>query len=119
MTVFDLIQEIRCRDMRIEVVDGQIQLGPKSAITPDLRQAVIQNKHQILVYLVRQGLASLNIYNNPPECHNPFTPHQEHELPRECDPESCDCYRLFGYPHLCQGAPCRWVWPASSIEKTR
>jgi hypothetical protein len=47
MTVFDLIQEIRCRDMRIEVVDGQIQLGPKSAITPDLRQAVIQNKHQI------------------------------------------------------------------------
>ena len=44
-------------------------------------------------------------------CQNPLTPHHEHEYYWECRTDVCLCYRKFRYPRICQGAPCRWVWP--------
>ena len=44
-------------------------------------------------------------------CLNPLTPHASHEFYWECDPDQCYCYRQFGRPMLCQGIPCRWIWP--------
>jgi hypothetical protein len=113
----ELIHEINDHGIQLDIVDGKLRLSPRSAITPDLRQSVLKYKQQILVFLIRQQGGTVIPYNNPPTCHNPFTPHASHKLPWECDPKSCLCYQEFGYPRYCQGAPCRWIWPQETPAK--
>lgn len=102
MDIIDLIT--RCRSMGAEfsVEDESLRVVAPIPLPDDLRSAIRVNKTQLMVYLRLSQKSS---------CGNPFTPHATHEFPWECDPNSCHCYREFGYPRLCEGVPCRWVWP--------
>jgi hypothetical protein len=111
MYLNELIETVRRKGIELMVEGEKLRFYPQSAITPEMLDILRQNKQQIIVYLIRQQGGLVSLYNNPPECHNPFTPHSAHELPWECDPNTCHCYQVYGYPRLCQGVPCRWVWP--------
>ena len=113
----ELINQLKDKGMHLEVVDGKIYLGPKSAITSEIRTTIEPYKQQILVYLIHEQGGVESLYINPPICHNPFTPHSSHVLPWECDPNSCYCYQHFGYPRFCKGVPCRWIWPRYPVNQ--
>lgn len=95
----------------VKLENGKLLVNPRCAAGEALR--IIQNsKPEIVDYLL--GLSpdsGLALFLNPPDCHNPFTPHSSHKHPWECDPNSCYCYKQFGFPEMCRGVPCRWVWP--------
>jgi len=94
----------RCRALgAVLVVDGDALRVRAPAPLPDyLRESLRTNKTQLVLVLKVCQRST---------CSNPLTPHSAHELPWECDPDSCYCWRTFLYPRICQGAPCRWVWP--------
>lgn len=106
----ELLNQFKDKGIKLKLVGGTIYYNPKSAVTADMLQLLRQFRQQIMVYLIRQEGKSISVFNNPPECHNPFTSHSSHEYWWECDPNSCHCYQVYGYPHACQGVPCRWVW---------
>lgn len=83
--------------VQVEVAGDRLRLSPPSQVSPDLLEEVKAHKRELITYL-SSG------------CRNPLTPHSAHEHPWECNPYSCDCYRLFGKVWWCQGVPCRWVW---------
>lgn len=113
MYLNELIENIRQKGIELKVEGDKLRFHPQSAVTPEMLDSIRQNKQFIKVYLMwEQGESGL-WFNNPPHCHNPLTPHASHEFPWECDPHSCHCYHNYGYPRLCQGAPCRWIWPQS------
>jgi hypothetical protein len=116
MYVIDLIDKVRNSGIELAVKGNKLRFHPQSAVTPEMLKTLIQYKQQILVYLMKEHGEPITLYSNPPICHNPYTPHSTHSSSQECEPNSCHCYRIFGYPRLCQGVPCRWVWPSSSIS---
>lgn len=73
---------------------------PSNKIPLELKPLIREHKAELIELLVGQ-----------PMCGNSLTPHERHQLSWECDPNSCICYRKFGEPFWCGGAPCRWVWP--------
>lgn len=118
MDVSDLLGELSRRGVRL-VTDGEhLRFKPREAVTMELLEELRQHKGDIITQLrPHQKAKAPPRYQNPPECSNSFTPHSEHEFPWECDPNSCYCFQQYGYPHFCQGAPCRWVWPEHTDEK--
>jgi hypothetical protein len=118
MELSTLRNEIFQRGIIVKLDGGRLCLYPSSAITEVLLNIIKDNKPEIVRYLTELSpVTGLPLYLNPPECHNPFTPHATHELPWECNPYSCYCFKEFGYPRLCQGAPCRWIWPDGFPKK--
>lgn len=116
MFVTQLIDSLKQDGIQLKIEGGKLYFHPKSAMTPDMLHKLRQNKQQILVYLIHEQCDPASLFINPPGCHNPFTPHSNHEFPWECDPNSCHCYQYFGYPRYCQGVPCRWIWPRNVIN---
>jgi len=113
MYIPDILNQLKNNGLELKAKGDRLSYRPISGITPETLQIMRRYKHQLLVYLIRQQGESTFLYSNPPECHNPFTPHSDHKYPWECDPNSCYCYREYGYPRYCQGVPCRWVWGSS------
>lgn len=111
MYVVTLIEQIRQRGVELKVEGSKLRYYPQSAMTPELLALIRDYKQQVMVYLIYEQGESTVLCNNPPYCHNPFTPHASHEFPWECDPNACHCYHKYGYPRFCSGAPCRWIWP--------
>ena len=94
----------QCRSLGAVLVPEGDTLRVRAATPlPDyLRELLRVNKTQVgLVLKLCQSTV----------CSNPLTPHTRHERSWECDPDSCYCWRTFLYPRICQGVPCRWVWP--------
>lgn len=100
MSVEDVIQKANELGVTLSVSDIRIQYSPKSAAPPEFVELLRENKADLIRLLVQQG-----------ECFNPLTSHERHEHKWECNPYSCMCYRQFGFPRFCEGAPCRWIWP--------
>ena len=100
--------------------DGEhLYFHPKEAMNGELISTLRRNRDSIIEHLLtQQGRTKLPLYLNPPQCRNPFTPHSSHEFPWECDPGSCLCYKNYGYPHLCRGVPCRWIWPTGITDQS-
>jgi hypothetical protein len=95
-----------------------LYLQSRQSVPSEILEELRQHKDEIIECLyVGRKPDGLPRYLNPPGCRNPFTPHTRHELPWECDPNSCYCFQQYGYPRFCQGAPCRWVWPEHTDEK--
>jgi hypothetical protein len=118
MELSALFSELFERKITMKLDRGRICLQPVNIVTDDILNSIRNNKPEIIRHLSELSpVTGLPIYLNPPGCHNPFTPHSEHEFPWECDPNSCYCYRMFGYPRLCQGVPCRWIWPDGVPDK--
>ena len=83
------------------VLDGDlIRYRPASIAPTDFIEALRENKSCLIEVLAREA-----------RCLNSIVSHKRHEYPWECDPNSCLCYRQYGYPFLCQGMPCRWTFP--------
>ena len=118
MYVIDLIEQIRQSGIELKVEGTKLRFYPQSAMTPHLLAILRDYKQQVMVYLIRELGAPADLYYNPPSCHNSFTPHASHEYPWECDPHSCYCFHQYGYPRLCQGVPCRWIWPKNIREES-
>lgn len=117
MEIIELLDNLKQSGIQLKIENGKLRFHPKSAMTPEMMELLRQYKQQILVYLIHERGWVESLYLNPPECHNPFTPHSSHEHSWECDPNSCYCYQRFGYPRYCRGAPCRWIWPKNFPEK--
>jgi len=117
MQVTDLIEQLRQKGVALKVEGHKLRFYPQSAMTPELLAVLRDYKQQVMVYLIHEQRDSPVLFHNPAYCHNPFTPHAAHELPWECDPDSCHCYHLYGYPRFCSGAPCRWIWPTNIPEE--
>lgn len=102
MDTIDLIARCRSMGAVLSIEDESLLVVAPSRLPDDLRSAIREHKAQVMLCLK----ASRNSL-----CGNPFTPHETHEHPWECDPNTCHCYHVYGYPRLCEGVPCRWVWP--------
>lgn len=102
MDIIDLIARCRSMGAVLSVEDESLRVVAPFPLPDDLRSAIRAHKTQVMLCLRSSQKSS---------CGNPFTPHETHEYPWECDPNTCFCYRDFGYPRLCEGVPCRWVWP--------
>jgi hypothetical protein len=102
MDVIELINRCRSLGAVLKVEEDSLLVRAPAKLPDDLRVAIKENKTQVILCL------RLSVKT---ECHNPLTPHETHEYPWECDPNSCYCYRVYGYPHMCPGVPCRWVFP--------
>ena len=100
MSVVELLEEVESRGASVEAVDGQLAVDLPEDFPDHLVERLRQQKTKVIELLARK-----------PSCQNPVIPHINHEHPWECDPDECYCYSRFRYPRLCQGAPCRWVWP--------
>ncbi len=96
-----IAQRARELGVTLTVAGDRIRYAPKSATPPDFVDALREHKAEVLQVL----------RDREKHCRNSLTPHAGHEYPWECDPNTCYCYREFGYPRMCQGVPCRWVWP--------
>jgi len=105
--IIDLVARCRSMGAVLSIENESLRIVAPSPLPDDLRSAIRAHKTQVMLYL-RLFPKSL--------CGNPFTPHETHEYPWECDPNTCYCYREFGYPRLCEGVPCRWVWPQGRGE---
>ena len=118
MNISALSNELFQKGIMVRLEGERLSLYPSGAITDDLRDAIKIFKPEIIGYLTKLSTCTdLPMYLNPPGCNNPHTPHTNHENPWECDPDSCYCYKDFGYPRLCQGMPCRWIWPNGFPKK--
>jgi hypothetical protein len=115
MFLTDILAKVKERGIELKVVKADISYHPKSAMPPELLQSLRQHKQELLVYLTHEQDEVAPLYQNPPVCHNPFTPHSSHKNIWECELDSCYCYIHFGYPRFCSGAPCRWIWPNGRI----
>jgi len=104
-----IIERARESGIAIAVVDDRLRYWPKSATPPDLVELMRRHKAELIDYLKP----------DKSKCKNSLTPHANHEHPWECYPETCVCYRNWEYPKLCQGVPCRWVWPDGVPGKER
>ena len=115
----------RASQLGITVVldHDRLRYNPREKAPADLVEAMRENKLEIIKLLGLKNHDSIGARPLEGEevaqdaikpstgCRNPITPHSSHELPWECHPNSCYCYQHFGYPKLCQGVPCRWVFP--------
>jgi len=111
VNISTLSNELFERGIKVRLEGERLSLSPSGAVTDDLRDTIRSCKPDIIGYLTRLSPGrGLPLYLNPPGCRNPFTPHSVHKFSWECDPDSCYCYKMFGYPLLCQSEPCRWVW---------
>ena len=109
MDAIDLIARCRSMGTELSVEDDSILVVGPAPLPDELRAALRANKIQVMLCL-RSSLKSI--------CGNPLTPHETHEHPWECDPNTCHCYREFGTSRFCEGVPCRWVWPQdASIDE--
>ena len=102
MDVIELINRCRAMGAVLTVEDDSLWVVAPVKLPDDLRTALRESKTQVILCLRLKEKS---------ECHNPLTPHDTHEFPWECDPNTCYCYREYGEPRYCQGVPCRWVWP--------
>ena len=102
MDAIELINQ--CRDIGAVLIveNNKLRVRTPQPLPDNLRVELKEHKLQVIMCL---KAARLSV------CGNPFTPHETHEFPWECDPNSCYCYREYGYPRLCRGVPCRWVFP--------
>ncbi|MFC1902672.1 hypothetical protein ACFLX4_01200 [Chloroflexota bacterium] len=111
MHISGLIEALSQHGIELMPDGGRLYFQPRGAATAEIQDPLKQHKQQLIDFINRQPKWSvLQIYDNPTGCHNPFTPHSTHEFPWECNPDTCYCYKEFGYPRFCQGVPCRWVW---------
>jgi len=111
MYIRSLYDELSRQGAILKTDGGHLYFHPKEGINKELLERIRLDREMIIEHLSRrQGKIGVPLYLNPPQCNNPFTPHYTHEFPWECDPDSCLCYRNYGYPYLCKGVPCRWVW---------
>ena len=114
----------RARQLGVTVVldHDRLRYNPREKAPAELVEAMRKHKEEIITLLGRETHISIDEYplsediiqervRSSVGCSNPITPHSTHELPWECDPDSCFCFKHFGYPRLCQGVPCRWVFP--------
>lgn len=112
MYIDSFSKELESRGIELLIKDGALYFRPKEAMTAELLRELQLRRPDILECLhIRHPRVGVPQYLNPPGCHNPFTPHESHDYSWECDPDSCYCYKMFGYPRLCQSELCRWVWP--------
>jgi hypothetical protein len=102
MDALDLIARCRQHGAVIELDGDGFVLSASRPLPDELRAALRASRDQVLLCLraARRG-----------QCTNTVTPHAEHHYEWECDPNSCGCFREFGYPRWCSGMPCRWIWP--------
>ena len=107
MEASEIVEWAHKMGISLNSVGDKIRYAPKSRTPPELVRLLQEHKAEVLTLLSERS-----------ECHNTLTPHENHEYPWECDPETCYCYRHFGYPRFCQGIPYRWVWPDGYQEKT-
>ena len=98
--ILGLVEELIELGIGIEADGNELVLTPGSDVPDHLVPELARRKLDIMDWLQREG-----------RCQNELTPHDQHEYPWECIPDECLCYRQFGYPRICQGIPCRWVWP--------
>ena len=109
MTADELLKECQLYGATIvEVSDDRLTFDVPDDFPESLLDALHKHKAELIALLERL-----------PICFNPLTPHERHQLPWECDPNTCTCYRNFGWPFWCGGAPCRWVWPNGLSEEER
>ena len=99
----ELIREVVGRGGQFVFAHGQMIVHSPEGITEELLTLIKGHREQIEIEVERAGIA---VY-----CTNLLTSHSTHELPWECNPETCPCYRIFRYPRFCEGVKCRWVWP--------
>lgn len=104
MDAIDVIARCRVLGAVLTVERDTLKIRAPKPLPDDLREAVRDNKPQVILCL-RSSQRSA--------CSNPNTPHDTHDLPWECDPNSCYCWRVYGEPRICQGVPCRWTFPKS------
>jgi hypothetical protein len=109
VSTFEILLKAEELGISLRLVEGQIRYRPKDAATPELIEAIRREKADVLLLLA-------DIAERKSTCQNPITPHAEHVNRDACNPDNCGCYRLFGYPIDCPGAPCRWVFPVESAE---
>ena len=107
MDAIELINQ--CRDIGAVLIveNNKLRVRTPQPLPDNLRVELKEHKLQVIMCL---KAARLSV------CGNPFTPHETHEFPWECDPNSCYCYREYGYPRLCRGVPCRWVFPNQNLH---
>jgi hypothetical protein len=105
MDAIELIVECHSLGARFNVENGVLHVMAPKQLPDNLRAELRAHKQQVIMCLNAA---------RPSACSNPFTPHETHEYPWECDPNTCYCYRVYGYPRYCQGVPCRWVWPSKN-----
>ena len=84
--------------------DGNIHFRPQSAATDSFIALLKREKAKVIELLT-------DIKSRESRCHNNLTPHATHDNPMMCREDSCGCYREYGKPYLCSGAPCRWTFP--------
>ncbi len=102
MDAIELIAQCHSLGAKLIIENGALRVMAPKPLPDSLRAQLREHKLQVIMCLNA---------SRPSVCSNPFTLHETHEHPWECDPNSCYCYQEFGYPRLCQGAPCRWVFP--------
>ena len=108
MSAEAVIQQAKVLGITLTLYGNTIRYQPKSAASTGFVDELRKHKAELMALLVGQ-----------PMCSNSLTSHERHQLPWECDPTSCTCYRNFGWPFWCGGAPCRWVWPDGVAEDER
>jgi hypothetical protein len=109
MSAFEVLMKAANLGVTLRLDGDQIRYRPKNAATPELIEAIRREKASIMLLLA-------DIAKREATCQNSITPHSEHVNRDACNPDNCRCYRLFGYPVDCQGAPCRWTFPVESRE---
>ncbi len=97
----DLIVRVASLGGRFAFEAGRLRLYVPDELPPDLVEQ-LRGRCEEIKFLLQHACQP---------CANPLTPHSAHMYPWECLAESCDCYRLYRFPKLCESVPCRWVWP--------
>lgn len=107
MDAIDLIT--KCRELgAVLVVEGdQFKVKSNVALPLEIRRGLKSNRTLVLQLLRLMDDTA---------CGNPLTDHGRHEFEWECIADSCMCYREWRRPLLCQGMPCRWIWPIDSAN---
>ena len=100
MNITEMLKQVRIRGGVIELVNERLVLDVPADFPDSLIVELRGSKPAIIELLIRAG-----------RCRNEFTTHESHEGYWECNAESCYCWSTFRYPRICQGVPCRWVWP--------
>ena len=100
MNITEMLEQVRVRGGSVELVNESLVLDIPSDFPDSLIDQLRVSKPAIMELLSRAE-----------KCLNDRTPHERHEHYWECDVASCYCWVTSGYPRMCQGVPCRWVWP--------
>ena len=108
MSAEAVIQQAKELGITLTLYGDAIRYQPKSAASLDFVDELRKHKAELFALLEQSAI-----------CGNLLTPHERHQFPWECVPNSCTCYRNFGWPFWCGGAPCRRVWPSGLPEEKR